>query len=517
MEILKFINKLKENKSLILIILLILFGAFIRIALIDKIPNALNVDEVSAGYEAYSVLNYGIDRNGNFLPVHFVAWGSGQNVLYSYLMMPFILIFGLNVVSIRLPMALIGSLALFLFYKLIKNVENKKVAIIGLAFLAICPWHIMKSRWGLESNILPELILLSSFILIKYIKTKNNKLLYLFAGVLGISTYAYGTSYFFVPVFLGISSIYLLYKKNIKINDAIKVILITSIIALPLIIFTIINTFNLSQINLSFMTIPRLTANRYQEVSSVFSGDFLKNSLNNFIESIKILLFQNDKLDWNALKWYGICYVFSIPFMILGIFVNFRKNENNISKNIINIWFVSSLLLMFVCEPNINRINVVMFPMIYYVVIGISKVIEKSVKILLVVLVLIYLYSFISFAIYYCNKDFDEMFVFEGGLQEVIEYVDSKDKKVYITNKIKEPYIYVLFYTKVSPVEFHKTVQYLTKGSNFEVVKSFGKYNFYIPSEMDENGVYVIKKDDIWNVNLDEFEVKDFGKYVVLE
>lgn len=517
MEILKFMNKLKENKSLILIILLILFGAFIRIALIDKIPNALNVDEVSAGYEAYSVLNYGIDRNGNFLPVHFVAWGSGQNVLYSYLMMPFILIFGLNVVSIRLPMALIGSLALFLFYKLIKNVENKKVAIIGLAFLAICPWHIMKSRWGLESNILPELILLSSFILIKYIKTKNNKLLYLFAGVLGISTYAYGTSYFFVPVFLGISLIYLLYKKNIKINDAIKVILITSIIALPLIIFTIINTFNLPQINLSFMTIPRLTANRYQEVSSVFSGDFLKNSLNNFIESIKILVFQNDKLDWNALKWYGICYVFSIPFMILGIFVNFRKDENNISKNIINIWFVSSLLLMFVCEPNINRINVVMFPMIYYVVIGISKVIEKSGKILLVVLVLIYLYSFISFTIYYCNKDFDEMFVFEGGLQEVIEYVDSKDKKVYITNKIKEPYIYVLFYTKVSPVEFHKTVQYLTKGSNFEVVKSFGKYNFYIPSEMDEDGVYVIKKDDIWNVNLDEFEVKDFGKYVVLE
>ena len=115
MVTLKFMNKLKQNKSLILIILLILFGAIIRGALIDKVPNALNVDEVSAGYEAYSVLNYGVDRNGNFLPVHFVAWGSGQNVLYSYIMMPFILIFGLNVLSIRLPMALIGVLALILF------------------------------------------------------------------------------------------------------------------------------------------------------------------------------------------------------------------------------------------------------------------------------------------------------------------------------------------------------------------------------------------------------------------
>lgn len=517
MEILKFMNKLKENKSLILIIALILFGAFIRIALIDKIPNALNVDEVSAGYEAYSILNYGVDRNGNSLPVHFVAWGSGQNVLYSYLMIPFILIFGLNVFSIRVPMALIGSSALFLFYKLIKNVENKKVAIIGLAFLAICPWHIMKSRWGLESNIFPELILLSSFILIKYIKTKNYKLLYLFAGVLGISTYAYGTSYFFVPIFLGILLIYLLYKKNIKIIDAIKVIIVTSVIALPLIVFTIINTFDLPQINLGFMTIPRLTANRYQEVSSVFSGDFLKNSLNNFIESIKILVLQNDNLEWNALKWYGICYVFSLPFMMLGIFVNFRKNGDNIIKNIINIWFVASLLLMFVCEPNINRINVIMFPMVYYVVIGISKVIEKSRKVLPIILVLIYLYSFVSFVIYYCNKNFDEMFVFEGGLEEVIEYVDSKDEKVYITNKIKEPYIYVLFYTKFSPIEFSETVQYLTKGNNFEIVKSFGKYNFYIPSEMDEDRVYVVRKDDLENINVDGFEVRDFGKYVVLE
>lgn len=517
MVILKFMNKLKQNKFSILIILLILFGAIIRVALIDKVPNALNVDEVSAGYEAYSVLNYGVDRNGNFLPVHFVAWGSGQNVLYSYIMIPFILIFGLNVFSIRLPMALIGVLALFLFYKFIKNVENKKVAIIGLAFLVICPWHIMKSRWGLESNILPELILLSSFILIKYIRTKNAKLLYLFAGVLGISTYAYGTSYFFVPVFLGITLIYLLYKKNIKISQAIKTLLITGIIASPLIIFTIINTFDLPQINLGFTTIPRLTANRYQEVSSVFSGSFLKNSLNNFIESIKIVIFQNDKLEWNALKWYGICYIFSIPFMILGIFINFRKNKENISKNIINIWFISSLLLMFVCEPNINRINVIMFPIIYYVVIGISATIEKSRKVMPIILILLYIYSFISFCLYYFNKNFDEMFVFEGGLQEVIEYVDSKEENVYITNKIKEPYIYVLFYTKSSPVEFKETVTYFTKGSNFEVVKSFGKYNFYIPADMVNDGIYVIRKDDIEKINLDGFEVKDFGKYVVLE
>lgn len=63
-EKLKKIQKLiLENKTRILIFLLILIGILIRTVNISEIPNALNVDEASAGYEAYSILNYGMDRN----------------------------------------------------------------------------------------------------------------------------------------------------------------------------------------------------------------------------------------------------------------------------------------------------------------------------------------------------------------------------------------------------------------------------------------------------------------------
>ena len=34
---------------------------------------------------------------------------------------------------------------------------------------------------------------------------------------------------------------------------------------------------------------------------------------------------------------------------------------------------------------------------------------------------------------------------------------------------------------------------------------------------MDADGIYVVRKDDIENINVDGFEVKDFGKYIVLE
>lgn len=65
----KFINKFKndsdkKDKFLFMIVLLILIiGMLIRLVGITDMPNALNCDEASAGYEAFSILNYGIDRN----------------------------------------------------------------------------------------------------------------------------------------------------------------------------------------------------------------------------------------------------------------------------------------------------------------------------------------------------------------------------------------------------------------------------------------------------------------------
>ena len=54
-------NRNVPNGTLIVVILLI--GILIRIVGIANMPNAFNCDEASAGYEAFSILNYGIDRN----------------------------------------------------------------------------------------------------------------------------------------------------------------------------------------------------------------------------------------------------------------------------------------------------------------------------------------------------------------------------------------------------------------------------------------------------------------------
>lgn len=151
----------EEKKQWLIVAAIMLVGILVRLLLVGRYPAGLNQDEASAGYDAFAVLNYGIDRNGIHNPMHLIAWGSGQNMAYSWLCMPFIALFGLSAVTVRVPMAIVGSISVALFYFFLKNIrgEDKRLVYLGTFLFAVFPWHIMKSRWGLESNLFPDLIL----------------------------------------------------------------------------------------------------------------------------------------------------------------------------------------------------------------------------------------------------------------------------------------------------------------------------------------------------------------------
>ena len=515
----KFLEKV--NKTDIVLFIILIIGILIRIVGIADMPNALNCDEASSGYEAFSILHYGIDRNGNFMPAFLEAWGGGQNALLSYLMIPFIMIFGLNTFSIRLPMAILGCVSLILLYLLLKRIGNKKLAVIGLAFFAICPWHIMKSRWGLESNLFPDLILIFAYLLINGLENKNKILYYLSFVVAGLTAYAYGTSYYFLPIFLIPLLILLVKKEKITIKQAIISIIIVGIVSMPIILYVIINTLGLEQINLPFVTIPKLDVNRYQEITSIFSSEFLSKSINNFIQGMKMLIIQNDGLPWNCLPTYGTIYLFSIIFTIIGIWNSFRKNKKlEVKYNyVFNIWFIVSIILSFICEPNINRLNIIMIPIIYYTVVGIYLVVNDRKKVAIGI-ALLYAISFVLFMWSYFNQDCDQYGTFEGKLEDAISYVDKiQDKKIHITEKIQANHIHVLFYTKYNTKDFVETVHYEDPHVAFKNVLSFGKYYIEDIKELKNDGqnVYLIKKEDRENFNLENYKVTEFEKYLVIE
>lgn len=462
----------------------------------------------------------GLIEIGNKLPAFLVAWGSGQNALLTYLMIPFIKILGLNALSVRLPMAILGCVSLVIMYLLLNKISNKKIATIGVAFFAICPWHIMKSRWGLESNLFPDLILIFTYLLVKGLESKNKILYYLSFVIAGITAYAYGTSYYFLPVFIIPLLIILVKKQKISIKEAIISLAVVGVVSLPIILYVIINTLNLNQINLPFVTIPKLEVNRYKELTAIFSSDFFTSSISNFIESMKILITQTDGLPWNSIYPFGTIYLFSTVFTIIGLIDSFRKDKLVEIKYsyIFNIWFIVSIILTFICEPNINRLNIIMIPIIYYTIIGIYLVVNNRNKVAIGIAIL-YIISFGLFMQKYFNEDCNEYGTFESDLEEVIQYVDKiEDRDIYITNKIKSSYMYTLFYTQYDTKKFVETVEYENKYVEFREVNSFGKYHFYKIDNLETEGnVYVIRKEDRENYNLEDCKVTEFEKYLVIE
>ena len=112
------LNKMKISMVLILILML---AAVLRFYQLGQIPPSLNWDEVSNGYNAYSILKTARDEHGNFLPLTFRAFGDYNPALSVYTLVLSIAIFGLNQFAVRFPSALLGTLTVLLTYFLTKK------------------------------------------------------------------------------------------------------------------------------------------------------------------------------------------------------------------------------------------------------------------------------------------------------------------------------------------------------------------------------------------------------------
>lgn len=585
-----FVSFCKENIFSILAIVVLFFGCFIRLIYIDKYPVGLNQDEASSAYEAWSILNFGIDRNGQSFPVQFISWGSGQNVLYSYLMLPFISIFGLNTLSIRLPMALIGCISLVVFYYFMKSAFGNKKAVLFLFIFTIFPWHLMKSRWGLESNIFPDLILWAIFAMYMGIKRKSNWLVVLSGVIFGLSIYSYGTSYFFVPVLLILLYISLFIVKKLSIKQCIIHLCTTTVISLPMILFVIINFFDLDTLKLGPITIPKLPTVRFKEITAVGSS-VDSNIFSNFIRNIKMLL-TNDGNVLNYTVPYGLffCNWLTMPIAIIGIVISIYKqivswklgpgpnfqassNSNNqqninahqntekvqnstcaLSYTFINCFFVASLLLMFMVDGAINRINVIFIPLVFYIAIGIinlGKVWFVPVITYFILFTFMEYYYFTDYQTYissYMNVGLKEAIIEASNLVE--NYKGSNDanssnnnekdlttsnnkftldnsetlqnyKTLYIDTSVNQPYIFYLLYNEVPTPYYISNVQKSNEDAMFQTIDSIGNVYFTIPTTLELDNVYIFRQStlekykNMYN-NLGEFTSEIYGEFVVL-
>lgn len=190
---------MKKNKLTILI-LIILIASFIRIFELDKVPYGLFTDEVSEGYDAYSILKTGNDRYGNYLPLIFRSMDDYILPFYNYSIIPFILLFDISAWAVRLPAAIFGILSVIIVFFLVRRMFNEKIALLASFFLAVSPWHSHYSRIAFPAIGFSFLFILSFFLMYKGLE--NKKYFILSSIPFALSFYTYHTSKLFIPLFI---------------------------------------------------------------------------------------------------------------------------------------------------------------------------------------------------------------------------------------------------------------------------------------------------------------------------
>jgi 4-amino-4-deoxy-L-arabinose transferase-like glycosyltransferase len=141
---------------------IVLLALVVRLFNLTAVPPSPYLDEVSNGYNSYSLLKTGNDEYGKHLPLLMQAYNDARPTLFVYLMTPFIQFFGLNLFAIRLPAVLLSVLAtvsiFFLTRELLYSQEKKRerfavtTGLIAALFYAISPWNIYSSRVADEIN-----------------------------------------------------------------------------------------------------------------------------------------------------------------------------------------------------------------------------------------------------------------------------------------------------------------------------------------------------------------------------
>lgn len=469
------------------LILIVVLGAVLRFVFLDKYPPSLNWDEVSHGYNAFSILKTGNDEWGNKLPLIFQAYGDYKLPLYIYLSTPFVAIFGLNSISIRLLSFLAGSLLPIIIFLVIKKVipKHPHVAIIASLVSAFSPSTIFLSRIALEANLFVLIFFISTYFLI-------DKKYGLSSFFYALSIFTYNSSRVILPFYL-ILLFFLIVKNNYQFKTNWYKFLFL-FITLIIFIFqsfqnigqarykwvTLLDQGAVNQINELRMRYPRFLVNKVTY--------FTYNATKNYISHLNpnyLFIKGGSHYQFNLPNFYLVSPFF-IPFLIIGLynfFVSIRKKS-----------FYSFMIVLFCLlvapipsaitrdAPHILR-SIVLIPtaiiMISFAFINLKR---WKLYLSLIFTVLILIISQIQFWKQYINYSKEYSSLWQYGYKEVVDFVkinyDNYDK-IIVTKKYGEPHEYFLYYLKYDPTEYLKDTNRIAfNQSNWYWVDRFDKFNF---------------------------------------
>ena len=500
-------DSLKVSMIKKLLFFVIVLGVFFRLYHLSSVPPSLSLDEVSIGYNAYSILGTGADEYGTRFPLLLRAYDDFRPALYVYLVVPFVKFFGLNALSVRLPSVILSIVTLvavfYLVRELIPEVSLKKkrisgeiIALISTFLLAISPWHIYLSRLGHEVNAGFAFFIFGLLFLLK-------KKIYLATPFIMLAFISYQTEKIFIPLFF--TALIIIYWRDFV--PYWKKLVLSFIIGVIVLAPFITQSFSEEGL-LRFRGTNIFTANEERFFASAKKLMVAKN-FNNLLDQVlynrRIValdivgeayfshfnpywLFQNSGGEKHKVPFLGLLYIWELPFIILGSLVLcFFINKK--TRLLLIAWMLLAPLSSSITTEAPHAMRSLVFLPTFQILTalglyGVYAMIRNSFfqKAFMVSLGAIIIVSINSLFInYFSVFPKTQSASFQYALHQAIRYTlknESQYSKIVFSNQnnLYQSYMFYLFESKYDPFLYQK--QGGTKSGGFAETHAFGKYEF---------------------------------------
>lgn len=505
---------MKHKTISILLFGIVLLAAFLRLYRLDNVPPGVNRDEASIGYTAYSLLTTGKDEYGRAFPLSFESFGDWKLPLYIYTTIPFVAVFGLSELAVRLPSAIAGTLTVFVLYFLVLEILRgliaqhpyrihlRPIALLSSALLAIMPWHIHISRVESEAIVSTLFTVIGSLMLLRSFRKKCLRSLIISAIVFSATYYTYHGSH--ITTSLLLFGAFILFQKHLY---AIRNWWIALCLGATLTGFILFVTLSADHTKISGISIfgdptvihtnielPRTASGnpdsffvrlRYNRVGYAISA-VTKNYLASY--GPKFLFIKGAGNHAHNIQTYANLHPISAPFLLLGVllFASFWKHK---PLAFVLWWLAASGIAAAITKdaPHSNRMLAVTPAMANAIAMGIAWVVQAVPKKTTQAVIGFLFLGYMLAVFRYTTTYFTEFPIHEAQhwgyaykqLTPVVFNAENSDKKIIMTNPQESPYIYLLFYSGYPPKDYQaEAIRYPISDDGFTDVAGFGRFSF---------------------------------------
>lgn len=503
-----------------LVLFIILLSGFLRFYNLDKVPASLNWDEIAAGYNSFTIANWGADEYGNIFPIVFKSFGDDKHPVHIYLTAIAVKLFGLSDYVVRSSSAFIGVVGVISFYFLILELTKSKLnSFLASFFMAISSYHIHFSRGLWENNFALTFFILGLTLFFVGIR-KGNYLLALSYFSFGLSFFSYHSAKLVVPPVVLLLTI-INFKEIFK-----NKILLSWIVVIGLFFGSLI------LIEPKILGFARANQTKFSDEQVVNAGgkfNLIFSNYKNYFD-YNYLFLKGDQTPRGSVKVFGQFYKIDAVLIVAGIIaltLAIKKRWKEVLVVLLVLLLAPIPGAVSSVETNATRTMFLVFPILYLSSVGATtlvnltknKIVQTTALLLIVGLVSFEFYKFYD---YYLNEyPKKEAIEWQYGMKQVVEYTkkDEDFTKLYMDKIRQQPYIFFLYYLQTPLPELLRTVKYdETESKSYNTVLSFDKYQFggwnIIESYPNKGVLYAITPSYYSGLrHIDRFGVNKLIKY----